>query len=46
MEYVLKPDIDAKNNNVRLQGNEIGLLAYYPFESHGIPGITLNCLTR
>ncbi len=28
----LNQTLISKNNNVRLQGNELGLLAYYPFE--------------
>ncbi len=30
----LDPTIIARNNNIRLQGTEIGLLAYYPFERY------------
>ena len=30
----LNQTLIANNNNVRLQGNELGLLAYYPFETY------------
>ena len=37
----LNPTIITTNNNVRLQGNELGLMAYYPFDTYTVfQGVT------